>query len=98
MSIDGKWEITIDTPIGKQVSVLELKGDGGSLSGTASSDGDTVEIYDGSVDGDSATWKTDITKPFELTVTFTAELSGDQISGKAQAGAFPPAPFSGSRQ
>jgi hypothetical protein len=98
MSIDGTWEITIDTPMGKQQTTLELTSDGSALSGTASSSDESGPIYDGSVDGDSATWKLDITKPFALTVTFTAAVSGDDISGNAAAGAFPPAPFTGSRK
>lgn len=98
MSIDGTWEITIDTPMGKQVSTLELSSAGSTLTGTAASADESVDIYDGSVDGDSATWKTDITSPFALTVMFTAEVDGDSISGKAAAGAFPPASFAGSRK
>ena len=98
MSIDGTWEITIDTPMGKQATTLELATDGSTLTGTAASADETAEIYDGSVDGDSATWKTDITSPIALKVTFTAQVDGDSISGKAAAGAFPPAPFAGSRK
>jgi hypothetical protein len=98
MSIDGNWEISVDTPMGKQSSSLALTSDGASLSGSASADGDSVPIYEGSVDGDNATWKIDVTKPFELTVAFTVTVSGDELSGKAQAGAFPPAPVTGSRK
>jgi hypothetical protein len=98
MSIDGTWEITIDTPMGKQESTLELTSDGSALSGSAASADETVELYDGSVDGDNASWKIDITKPFAMTIKFTAEVSGDEISGNAQAAAFPPAPFAGSRK
>jgi hypothetical protein len=53
--------------------------------------------HDGSLDGDRATWKVDITRPLALTVTFEATISGDSISGTAEAGMFPPSPFRGSR-
>jgi hypothetical protein len=97
MSADGTWKITVQTPMGNQSSILELATDGASLTGTQSGNGESGPIYDGSVDGDSATWKVDITRPLALTVTFNATVSGDSISGTAEAGMFPPSPFSGSR-
>ena len=97
MSADGTWKITVQTPMGNQSSILELATDGASLTGTQSGNGESGPIYDGSVDGDSATWKVDITRPMALTVTFNATVSGDKISGTAEAGMFPPSPFSGSR-
>ncbi len=95
MSIDGSWEITVQTPMGPQSSKLELKSDGGALTGTQSGGGEQTDIYDGSVNGDDATWKVDIKQPFAMTVTFSATVDGQSISGTAQAGAFPPATFSG---
>jgi hypothetical protein len=98
MSISGTWKLTIDTPMGKQDSLVELTENGGALTGTASSDDESVEIFDGSAEGDSATWKVKITKPLSLTVTMTATVNGDEMSGKAKAGMFPAAPFTGTRQ
>ena len=97
MSIDGKWNITANTPMGAQESALDLKSDGGTLTGSNTANGQSVEIYEGTVDGDTATWKIDITQPLPMTLTFTAEVDGDSISGQADPGMFPPSPFSGSR-
>jgi len=97
MSVDGTWKITIQTPMGAQESTIELVSDGSALTGTQSGNGESGPIYGGSADGDSATWKVDITNPMSLTVTFKAKVSGDSISGSASAGLFPSAPFSGSR-
>ena len=97
MSVDGTWNITVQTPMGAQSSTVELAADGANLTGTQSGNGESGPIYEGSVDGDVASWKVDITRPMPLTVTFTATVSGESISGTARAGAFPPSPFSGSR-
>jgi hypothetical protein len=97
MSADGTWNITVQTPMGAQASTVELITDGAALSGTQSGNGESGPIYDGSADGDNAKWKIDITRPLALTVTFTATVEGDAISGTARAGAFPPSPFSGTR-
>jgi len=98
VSLDGSWEITIQTPMGPQVSILELASDGTALTGRQSGHGETAPIYDGTVEGDGGRWRVDISQPFPLTVALTATVAGDAISGQAQAGAFPPAPFAGVRR
>jgi hypothetical protein len=97
MSVSGTWKLTIDTPMGRQESTLELTEDGSTLSGTASSNGEVIDIFDGSVDGDNVTWKVKITKPISVTATLTGTVNGDEISGHAKAGFFPAAPFTGVR-
>jgi hypothetical protein len=97
MSISGTWNLTIDTPMGKQESVVQLNEADGALTGTATGAGETVEIFDGSVDGNTATWKVKITKPLSLTVTLTATFTDDELSGKAKAGMFPASNVTGVR-
>ena len=97
MSVSGTWKLTIDTPMGRQESTLELTEDGDTLTGTASQDGEAVEIFDGKVDGENVTWKVKITKPISVTATLTGTVNGDEISGHAKAGFFPAAPFTGVR-
>jgi len=97
MSAEGTWNITVQTPMGDQASTVELHADGTTLTGTQSGNGESGPIYDGSVEGDHASWTVDITRPLALTVTFSATVDGDSISGTASAGPFPPSPFSGSR-
>ncbi len=97
MSVDGTWQITVQSPMGPQASTVELVSDGSALTGTQRGGDEATAIYEGKVDGDTATWKVDITRPMKLTVTFTATVQGDSISGTAKAGMFPKATFEGSR-
>jgi hypothetical protein len=97
MSVDGTWKITLQTPMGQQSSTVELVSDGAGLTGTQSGNNESGAIYDGRVEGDTATWKVDITRPMPLTVTFSATVEGDSISGTAKAGMFPKSTFVGSR-
>jgi hypothetical protein len=83
--------------MGAQESTVELVSDGSALTGTQSGNEGASPIYAGSVDGDTATWKVDITRPMALSVTFTATVDGDSISGTVKAGMFPKSSFSGSR-
>ena len=97
MSADGTWQITVNTPMGAQATTLTLASDGATLTGEQSADGSSTPIHDGSVDGDSVSWKVDVTKPMALTVSFRGKVEGDKISGKAKAGMFPAMAFEGSR-
>ncbi len=96
MDIAGQWDITINSPMGAQSAKLDLKVDGSSLTGTMSSPQGSVEIEDGKIDGDSATWSAKVPSP-PITLSFTASVNGDEISGNAALGAFGNAGFKGTR-
>jgi len=97
MSADGKWEVTMQTPMGAQKATFELATDGSTLTGQLVSMMGTVEVMDGTVNGDSLSWKAQMTSPMPMTLEFTATVDGDSISGETVLGAFGKAPFSGSR-
>ena len=95
--LDGTWETVTNTPMGQQKVTVALQTDGDSLSGTMSSSQGTVDIKDGSVDGNTASWKVSITSPMPMTLEFSATADGDAISGNVQLGAFGSASFTGTR-
>ena len=97
MSADGTWNTTMNTPMGAQQGTLELKTDGSTLTGTLSGAQGTIELKDGTCDGDSLSWKADITTPMAMTLEFSATVDGDSISGNVKLGAFGNASFSGTR-
>ena len=97
MSADGTWNTTMNTPMGAQQGTLELKTDGGTLTGTLSGAQGTIELKEGTCDGDSLAWKADITTPMAMTLEFSATVEGDSISGNVKLGAFGTASFSGTR-
>jgi hypothetical protein len=99
MSADGKWEISMSTPMGAQSGTLELKEDGSTVTGTmtAAAAPAPIEITDGTVDGDSLTWKAALTQPMPITLDFAATVDGDKISGTVKLGTFGDATFEGTR-
>jgi hypothetical protein len=97
MSVDGTWNVKMETPMGTRAAVLTLKADGGTLTGTMGGDGGTTDIYDGNANGDNLAWKTNIVQPMALTLEFTAAVSGDLLSGSVKLGMFGNAPLSGTR-
>jgi hypothetical protein len=97
MPFTGQWKIVIDSPMGKQESSLTLTEAGNKLIGRQSSSFGEGDILNGAVDGNKASWSVDMTSPFKLTLTFSAVVDGDAISGVVNAGAFGDSPFQGSR-
>jgi len=83
--------------MGDQPSTLTLKADGGTLTGTASAQGNTNPIANGKVDGDAVSWSNSITTPFPMTLEFAGKVEGDTLNGSVKAGSFGSFPFKGSR-
>lgn len=84
MTAQGKWNVTIDTPVGQKTGVLELVTDGLAVSGSLYDADHRVEISDGTIAGNQLTWSVKITRPMRLSLKFTARIDGDQIEGVAK--------------
>jgi hypothetical protein len=97
MSADGTWTTVMNTPMGAQNGTMTLATDGGSLSGKLSGPQGDIDLTDGTVDGNSLTWKADITSPMAMTLEFSATVDGDEISGDVKLGAMGNATFTGTR-
>ena len=97
MSADGTWNVTLNTPMGAQAGTLELATDGNALTGTMSGPQGSMELENGTADGDNLSWTVNMTQPMPITIEATANVDGDEISGEAKLGAFGTATFSGSR-
>jgi hypothetical protein len=100
MSAAGTWNMTIDTPLGKQHARLELtEGTDGTWQGTSHStdSGETSDLTDISVSGNDVSWQQAVTKPMKLNLKCTVTIDGDTLSGKAKAGMFPAVKMTGER-
>ncbi len=97
MAVDGNWNLVMTTPMGDRNATLNLKSAGGTLTGTQGADGNSTEIFDGTVNGDDVAWKVSITNPMPLTLEFTGKVAGDAISGEMGIGFMGNFPFTGKR-
>ena len=97
MAVDGDWDITMSTQMGERNALLSLKSAGGTLTGTQGADGNSGEIFDGTVDGDDVAWKLSITNPMPLTLAFTGKVDGDSMTGEMGIGMMGSFPFHGTR-
>ena len=83
--------------MGQQKATITLATDGDTLTGTREGQQGTLELKDGAVDGDSVSWKADITNPMPITLEFSATVDGDSLSGDVKLGSFGNASFTGTR-
>jgi hypothetical protein len=84
MTVQGKWNITIKTPIGDRTGVLDLKVDGTTLSGSLSDAEHFAAISHGKIEGNKLEWSAKLTKPMRMTFKFTATVEADRIEGSAK--------------
>ena len=83
MSILGRWNLVVNTPMGEQTSTLILNDDG---TGVTSSQMGSSEIRDAKIDGDSATFTVKIEVMGQgIVLTGKATADGDSITGKYES-------------
>jgi hypothetical protein len=85
MTIDGQYNLTLDTPMGQQHGTLTLKTEGAAVSGTLVNDGGTTEFSGGTVKDDEVAFDTRIPTPIgRLKAHVTGRFSGDRFTGDAK--------------
>jgi hypothetical protein len=82
--VQGKWHITIKTPMGDKSGVLELRTEGTALTGSLSDDSHHIAITDGKIAGNQLSWSAKINKPMRMNFKFTATVDADRIDGTAR--------------
>jgi hypothetical protein len=97
MAVDGNWNLTLNTPMGERTATLNVASSGSTLTGTQAAEGDSAEIFDGTVNGNDVSWKVSITNPMPLTLEFTGKISGDSIAGDMGIGFMGSFAFTGTR-
>ncbi|MFE1029264.1 hypothetical protein ACFW5I_32720 [Streptomyces sp. NPDC058818] len=94
MLVEGTWNLSISTPIGKIRAAVELREQDGILTGVARGVGEEAPLGDLTLDGDRLTWKQAITNPMRLNLAF----DGHTLQGTSKAGRLPSSKVTGERQ
>lgn len=95
MAVNGKWNLTIKTPMGEQKGVLTLEQSGAALTGAMSGAMGSVPIENGAVEGDTVKWSAKVTSPMPITLEFTGKVEGASLNGTVKLGAFGSSTFTG---
>ncbi|MER5602457.1 hypothetical protein [Streptomyces sp. NPDC002265] len=98
MSVEGTWNLSVSTPIGKIRAVVQLREQDGLLTGVARGADEEVPLDDITLDGDRLTWKQAVTKPMRLNLAFDVTVDGDTLQGTSRAGRLPTSKVTGERR
>lgn len=97
-AVEGDWQTTIATPIGKMSVLLRIStSHDGLLRGTATQGDEVVELLNPVWDGGRLTWAQRVKKPMRLNLTFEVTVNGDLMRGTAKAGMLPSSKVVGNR-
>ncbi len=98
MAVDGTYNIELESPMGKRTGKLMLKTEGNTLSGSYTGERGEQTFEGGTVDGDNVAWTIQVSGPMgQIQLDFKGTVSGDEISGQVQLGAYGSATFKGKR-
>lgn len=96
-SVDGTWDVTVNSPMGQQNIKMTLASDGGDLSGTLAGAMGSTEVKNGKLDGDSFSFDAQITEPFPINIEVAGSISGDEMTGQVKTQGFGSFPMKGAR-
>jgi hypothetical protein len=92
---DCRWKLVYTD--GRAPRSLSLQTDGTAVKGSQMADGNSTEIFDGTVNGNEISWKVSITDPMPMTLEFTGTVDRDEIAGTVKLGEFGNSSFLGIR-
>ena len=101
MSVAGTYDCVTKSPMGDQKGTLTVVpgDDGKTFTGSMAGGMGSMDVQDGTIDGDTLNWKMDMTVPMPMTLNCTATVDdGGALTGKVNAGAFGDMPLTGQRQ
>ena len=96
-NVDGSWNCTVSSPMGPQNSVLTIKSDGDSFTGTNSGLLGSIDVEDGRIQGDAISFTMSLKVPMAIDLECKATINGDSLAGTVAAGAFGTWPITGQR-
>ena len=95
--VDGAWNCTVSSPMGPQNSVLTLKSDGDSFTGTNAGQLGSLDVENGRIAGDTISFRMSLKIPMPMDLECKATIDGDSLTGTVAAGAFGTWPITGQR-
>ena len=97
MPVGGTYDCVTKSPMGDQKSKFTVNVDGDSFTGQNAGAMGSMDVIDGKVDGNTLTWKMNMTVPMPMTLEGKATIDGDTLTGSINAGAFGAMAMTGTR-
>lgn len=98
MSLSGTYNTTVKSPMGDQSGTFTVVDNGdGTFSGNMAGGMGSMDVEEGKVDGNTLTWKMNMTVPMPMTLDCEATVADGTLTGNVNAGAFGAMPLSGEK-
>jgi hypothetical protein len=97
MSVAGTYNVVTKTPMGDQNGTFTVNVDGDSFTGSVSGPMGNMDVQNGTVSGNTLSWKMDMKVPMPMSLTCSATVDGDAINGEIDTGAFGKMAMNGTR-
>lgn len=98
MSVPGTWQLTMNTPMGKQTPTLTISEEGGSYKGTLTNPQGTSDLEEITIDGVNFSFSVEVPTPMgKIKMGVSGAVDGDSISGNFKT-PMGPTPFTGERK
>ena len=88
MSVEGVYDCVTKSPMGDQKSVLTLNVDGDTVTGQNVGAQGALELEDGKVDGNSASWTMNMTVPMPMKLEANVTVDGDDAGRHCKSRCF----------
>jgi hypothetical protein len=100
MSVAGTYDTVVKSPMGDQKGTFTIVpgDDGNTFTGSMAGGMGSMDVKDGTINGNALSWKMDMTVPMPMTLNCNATVDGDQLTGTVNAGGFGDMPITGERQ
>ncbi len=99
MSVAGTYKTVVKSPMGDQTGTFTVvPGEGDTFTGSMAGGMGSMDVVDGTISGDTLTWKMNMVVPMPMTLDCEATVDGDQLTGSVNAGAFGAMPLTGQRE
>ncbi len=96
--VAGRWDVTIATPIGKQVVTYDILVADDEMTGTATQGAEVTPLLGLAASANRLTWTQHVTRPMKLTLRFDVTVEADTMTGTAKAGVLPSSKLTGMRR
>ncbi|TCM19448.1 hypothetical protein EDF56_10384 [Novosphingobium sp. PhB165] len=88
MSLGGTYECSTKTPMGHQKGTLTIVPEGDTFTGQITGDLGTMELKNGTISGNTLSWKMKMTSPMPIDLDCKATVEGQTLTGTIKAGFF----------
>jgi len=98
--VGGTYDFVVNSPMGEQKGTMtvEPNADGSGFTGSLNGSLGAMDIDNGTISGNTLSWKMKMNMPLPMTLDCEATVDGDDVTGTIDAGMMGKMPMTATRQ